>query len=121
MADARARFPRTAQEADWVLCLSHQKRMALNRQMNQRKKPPGALFFRHLLRPACGCLTGNQPQSMWLWPGITLVGAGGPEPQGHPGPGEQPHGRRGSVEQQRHAPLRTSLQVHTPGALPLLR
>ena len=55
--------------------------MALNRQMNQRKKPPGALLFRHL-RPACGDLTGNQPQSMWLWPGITLVGAGGLCPRG---------------------------------------
>ncbi len=83
LADARARFPRTTREADWVLCLSHRKRMALNRQMNQRKKPPGALFFRHvLLLPACGDLTGNQPQSMWLWPGITLVGAGGQCPKG---------------------------------------
>ena len=23
-------------------------------------------------------MTGNQPQSMWLWRGVTLVGAGGP-------------------------------------------
>ena len=80
LADARARFPRTAREADWVLCLSHRKRVALNRQMNQQRKPPGALFFRH--RPASGDLTGNQPQSMWLWQGITLVGAGGPCPKG---------------------------------------
>ena len=81
LADARARFPRTARQADWVLCLSHRKRMALNRQMNQCKKPPGALFFRHVPLPS-GDLTGNRPQSMWLWPGVTLVGAGGPCPKG---------------------------------------
>ena len=79
LADARARFPGTAREADWVLCLSHRKRMALNRHMNQRRKPRDAIFFRH--RHA-GDLTGNQPQSMWLWPGITLIGAGGPCPRG---------------------------------------
>ena len=56
-------------EGDSVLCLSHWKRVALNRQMNQRRKPPGALFFRH--NPTSGDLTGNQPQSMWLWQGIT--------------------------------------------------
>ena len=79
LAEARARFPRTAREADWVLCLSHRKRMALNQQMNQQRKPRGALFFRH--RPV-GDVAGNMPQSMWLWPGITLVGAGGPCPKG---------------------------------------
>jgi hypothetical protein len=76
LADAMQRFPHTEREADWVLVLSHRKRMALNRQMNQRKKPADALFFRH--RPVQGQVTGNQPQSMWLWPGLTLVGAGGP-------------------------------------------
>ena len=79
LADARARFPRTAREADWVLCLSHRKRMAPNQQMNQQRKPRGALFFRH--RPASGDV-GNLPQSMWLWPGITLVGAGSQCPKG---------------------------------------
>ena len=69
LAEARARFPRTAREADWVLCLSHRKRMALNRQMNNCKKPPGALFFRY--RPASGDVTGNAPQSCWLWPGVS--------------------------------------------------
>ena len=54
--------------------------MALNRQMNQQRKPPGALFFRY--RPASGDVAGNRPQSMWLWPGITLVGAGGSCPKG---------------------------------------
>ncbi len=54
--------------------------MALNRQMNQCKTPAGAAFFRY--RPASGYVSGNTPQSMWLWPGITLVGAGGPCPKG---------------------------------------
>ena len=80
LADAMERFPQTEREADWVLVLSHRKRMALNRQMNQRKKTADALFFRH--RPVQGQATGNQPQSMWLWPGLTLVGAGGPCPKG---------------------------------------
>jgi hypothetical protein len=80
LADAARRFPLTQRDADWVLVLSHRKRMALNRQMNQRKKPAGALFFRY--RPVHGSGTGNQPQSMWLWPGVTLVGAGGPCPKG---------------------------------------
>ncbi len=80
LADARARFPRTTREADWVLCLSHRKRMALNQPMNQQRKPRGARFFRY--RPASGDVAGNRPQSMWLWPGITLVGAGGSCPKG---------------------------------------
>ena len=53
--------------------------MTLNQQMNQQRKPRGALFFRHRSVSSEG---GNQPQSMWLWPGITLVGAGGPCPKG---------------------------------------
>ena len=86
LADARTRFPRSTREADWVLCLSHRKRMALNRQMNQRKKPQDAVFFRH--RPTSGDLSGNQPQSKWRWPSrpgrpsITLMGAGGACPKG---------------------------------------
>ena len=53
--------------------------MATNRAMNHRRKPPGALFFHH--RPARRYLTGNQPQSIRLWPGITLVGARDPCPK----------------------------------------
>ena len=119
LEDARARFPRTAREADWVLCLSHRKRMALNRQMNQRRKPPGALFFRH--RPASGDLSGNQPQSMWLWQGITLVGAGGPCPKGILVEVTGLTEREGLFEPRRLASPRAGLQVHAPGALPLLR
>ena len=54
--------------------------MQYNRLMNQARKPRDALFFRY--RPPHGNLSGNQPQSMWLWRGLTLVGASGPCPKG---------------------------------------
>ena len=40
-------------------------------QRNLAEKPPDAVFF----RAVGGGKTG--PQSMWLWPGLTVVGAGG--------------------------------------------
>ena len=54
--------------------------MLQNRLMNQARKPKDAVFFR--FRPAHGSLSGNQPQSMWLWKGITLIGACGACPKG---------------------------------------
>ena len=82
LADARRRYPATDRAPDWVLVLSHRKRVALNRRLNQAKKPKeGAVFLRH--RPAQRCQAGgNQPQSMWLWPGCQLIGQGGPCPKG---------------------------------------
>ena len=80
LAEARQKFPKTNRDADWILCLSHQKRMTMNKLMNMRTKTTNAVFFRYL--PTHGGMTGNQPQSMWLWRGVTLVGAGGPCPKG---------------------------------------
>ena len=64
LAEARQQFPKTNRDADRILCLSHQKRMTLNKLMNMRKKTKDAVFFRYL--PTHGGMTGNQPQSVWL-------------------------------------------------------
>jgi hypothetical protein len=80
LEEARRLFPVTQREARWLLVLSHRKRMQHNRLMNQARKPKDAIFFRY--RPPHGNLSGNQPQSMWLWKGITLVGASGACPKG---------------------------------------
>ncbi|CAE8637016.1 unnamed protein product [Polarella glacialis] len=46
----------------------------LNRMQNQLTKPPGVTF----IRAPPPTRAGNQPQSMWLWPGQQqLIGAGG--------------------------------------------
>ena len=34
LAEARQKFPKTNRDADWVVCLSHQKRMTMNKLMN---------------------------------------------------------------------------------------
>ena len=48
--------------------------MQINRHQNLSLKPAvGAIFIR--APPATRA--GNQPQSMWVWPGMQLVGAGG--------------------------------------------
>ena len=76
LEEARALFPVTSRPADWLLVLSHRRRMQHARLMNQERKPKDAVFFR--FRPPHGSLAGNQPQSMWLWKGIRLIGACGP-------------------------------------------
>lgn len=80
LEEARARFPVTDRPAQWLLVMSHRRRMQHNRLLNQNRKPKDAVFFRY--RPPYGQVSGNQPQSMWLWKGITLVGACGPCPKG---------------------------------------
>ena len=94
--------------------------MALNRKMNQCKKPPGALFFRY--RPAGGDVSGNTPQSMWLWSGITLVGAGGSCPKGILVEVTSLAEEEVCLctERWRHPSSRAGLQVHPAGPLPLL-
>jgi hypothetical protein len=66
LAEARQRFPYTG-PARHNLCISHRKRMALNRQMNAH--PDGAIFIK--APPG----RGNATQSMYLYPGIELLGA----------------------------------------------
>ena len=83
LADARALFPKIddldpANEVDancahFVLTMSHKRRVFVNREQNQRLKPSEAIF----IRAPVATRSGNQPQSMWIWPGIQLIGAGG--------------------------------------------
>jgi hypothetical protein len=80
LAEATQLFPLTDRPAQWLLVLSHRKRMQYNRLMNQARKPKDAVFFRY--RPPHGNLSGSQPQSMWIWKGLTLVGASGACPKG---------------------------------------
>ncbi|CAE7216787.1 unnamed protein product [Symbiodinium natans] len=63
---ARERFPRRGQP-DTCLVISHANRMRLNEQHNRRMAPEGAVTLRY----------ENSPQTMRVWPGLRLVGAGG--------------------------------------------
>ena len=75
LAEARQLFPATDQPADWTLTMSHARRHAINRQRNLALKPKeGAVYCRW--RP-CGRQQNNDPQSLWVWPGLALIGAGG--------------------------------------------
>ena len=54
------------------LVLSHQRRMKLNREIAIQIKPPGAIMIR------CKSHKGQtmQSQTMWIWEGCELLGAG---------------------------------------------
>ena len=70
---ARERFPRRGQP-DTCLVISHANRMRLNEQHNRRLAPADAVTLRYEGRAAAGT---NAPQTMRVWPGLRLVGAGG--------------------------------------------
>ena len=70
LQEARIRFAVTDRPAT-TLVISHARRRYLCMRMNLAEKPTDAVYFR---APVPG-KTG--PQSMWLWPGLTVVGAGG--------------------------------------------
>ena len=71
---ARERFPRRGQP-DTCLVISHANRMRLNEQHNRRLAPEGAVTLRYEGR--AGAAGTNSPQTMRVWPGLRLVGAGG--------------------------------------------
>jgi hypothetical protein len=73
LVEARELFPTTARQANYTLTMSHRKRVMINRKMNMCLKPAGAIF----IRAPIATRAGNNPQSMWLWSGQQLVGAGG--------------------------------------------
>ena len=54
-----------------TIVISHARRRYLNMQRNLAEKPTDAVFFRAPVTGKAG------PQSMWLWPGLTVIGAGG--------------------------------------------
>ena len=74
---AREQFPRRGLP-DTCLVISHAHRM-INDRENRRLAPKGALLLEHRAQGPAGT---NQPQTMRLWPGLRLVGAGGKVPKG---------------------------------------
>ena len=75
---ARESFPRRGQP-DTCLVISHANRMRLNEQHNRRLAPENAVTITYEGRAAAGT---NAPQTMRVWPGLRLVGAGGKVGQG---------------------------------------
>ena len=70
-------------EAGWpdtTLVISHSKRMAVNAAANRALAPEGSKLLEldviHIDSPQ------NSPQSMRVWPGLRLIGAGGKIPKG---------------------------------------
>ncbi len=56
--------------AEHNLVIGHQKRIKLNRELNQQLAPPGAIR----LEVSGKASHGNSAQTMLLWPGIVLIG-----------------------------------------------
>ena len=58
-------------DARWNLCISHYKRVKLNRELNAKFKPESGAVWLEVK----GCrATANSAQSMWIWPGLELFG-----------------------------------------------
>ena len=75
---------------DTTLVISHSKRMAVNAAANRALAPEGSKLLELEVMGCCdsvptnGCsqTTQNSPQSMRVWPGLRLIGAGGKIPKG---------------------------------------
>lgn len=76
VADAREVFGQA--DCEHNLCISHRKRMALNKQHNLRLRPKEAVFVKATPKKRQLC----QPRDMWLWPGIEMLGCCRAERQG---------------------------------------
>ena len=70
---ARERFPRQG-EPDVSLVISHAHRIRINARDNRRLAPAGAVTIEY---SGTGPTTTNMPQTMRVWPGLKLIGAGG--------------------------------------------
>ena len=74
---------------DTTLVISHSKRMAVNAAANRALAPEASKLLEleviHIDLGENGCdksITQNSPQSMRVWPGLRLMGAGGKIPKG---------------------------------------
>ena len=74
---ARLQFPDTA-PARWNLVISHQRRIRINREYNNREAPPEAV----LLEVKGKAAHGNGAQTMLLYPGLELLGSVSAEKKG---------------------------------------
>ena len=70
---ARERFPQQG-ETDVSLVISHAHRIRINARDNRRLAPPEAVTIEY---PGTRPTTTNMPQTMRVWPGLKLIGAGG--------------------------------------------
>ena len=70
VARARKSFP-ACSDPDLVLCISHNKRILINKRMNETKAPDNAVRV-YAVEEIQG--TTCQPQDMLLWPKIELIG-----------------------------------------------
>ena len=80
-------FPSKPGWPDTTLVISHSKRMAVNAAANRALAPEGSKLLEleviHIDLGGCDkCITQNSPQSMRVWPGLRLIGAGGKIPKG---------------------------------------
>ncbi len=66
------------QPARWYLVISHQRRLRINREYNNREAPPEAV----LLEVKGKAAQGNAAQTMKLWPGLQLLGCVSAEKKG---------------------------------------
>ena len=69
LAEARARFCLQG-PAQYNLCISHRKRIQLNREANERERRAHPAV---LVRAG----TNARAQDMWVWPGLRLLGCAG--------------------------------------------
>ena len=72
-AESRSRYPADCDPtADpLVLCISHRKRMRVNRKQNELLRPSGAVYLEWSGEPLKG--TTMDPQSMYIWEGLELI------------------------------------------------
>ena len=69
----RKLFPVTSSTPDTTLVISHARRLAINKLVNEKLRPPDAIFLKAPLEKQ----SGNASQDMYVWPGLRLIGAGG--------------------------------------------
>ena len=69
LAEARARFNFKG-DARHNLVISHRKRIRINKEINERTRPEGAVYINST--PIKGQMCAAQP--MYIWPGIELLG-----------------------------------------------
>ena len=77
MKQAKAQFKLSA-GARWNLVISHQRRIRINRDLNQQEAPPDAVRLEVTGKAA----HGNSAQTMLIWPSLTLIGCLSAEKKG---------------------------------------
>ena len=62
------------------MVISHRRRIEINKQLNEANRPEGAVKIEVPIGKHQ--IDNNAPQTMWLWPGLRLIGAGHKVPKG---------------------------------------